>query len=163
MKLNLFALVLLTAIPAVAKEALAPLRTDAPPVIDGKLDDPVWQAAPHVTGFKTFTPDFGIDMADPTVVYFAYDRENLYFAFRCFDSAPDKIKSSISRRDNIRPDDWICINLASFTYIPGTVMHLGYGSLYEKDRFERGVLVSGSRFVETRRGVFAKASYLWRL
>ncbi len=114
MKLNLLALILLTAMPTVAREALSPLRTETPPVIDGKLEDALWQTAPHVTGFKTFTPDFGIDMADQTVVYFAYDRENLYFAFRCFDSAPDKIKSSISRRDNIRPDDWICINLDSF-------------------------------------------------
>lgn len=114
MKLNLLALVLLTAIPAVAREALSPLRTDAPPVIDGKLDDPVWQTAPSVSGFKTYTPDYDIDMADQTVVYFAYDRENLYFAFRCLDRQPDKIKSSITRRDNIRPDDWICINLDSF-------------------------------------------------
>jgi hypothetical protein len=44
----------------------------------------------------------------------AYDRENLYFAFKCFDSQPDKIKASISRRDTIRPDDWVCINLDSF-------------------------------------------------
>jgi hypothetical protein len=78
MKLNLLALVLLTAIPAVAREVLAPLRTDAPPLIDGKLDDPVWQTAPSVSGFKTYTQDYGIDMADPTVVHFAYDRENLY-------------------------------------------------------------------------------------
>jgi len=53
--------------------------------------------------------------------------------------------------------------LASFTYIPGTVMHLGYGSLYEKNRFEGEVFVTGSRFIETQRGIFAKASYLWRL
>ncbi|MGH7597994.1 MAG: DUF5916 domain-containing protein, partial [bacterium] len=53
--------------------------------------------------------------------------------------------------------------LASFTYIPGTVMHLGYGSLYEKNYFENDVLISRNRFIETQRGVFAKASYLWRL
>jgi hypothetical protein len=53
-------------------------------------------------------------MVDATVVYYAYDRENLYFAFRCFDSQPDKIKASVTSRDNIRPDDWICINLDSF-------------------------------------------------
>ena len=97
-----------------ANDALIPLRTDTPPVIDGKLDDAVWQQAPSVTGFKTFFPDYGKDMPDPTVVYYAYDRENLYFAFRCFDSEPDKIKTSVTRRDNVRPDDWICINLDSF-------------------------------------------------
>jgi hypothetical protein len=99
---------------AFANGPLIPLRIDTPPVIDGKLDDPVWQQAPTVTGFKTFIPDFGKDMPDPTVVYFAYDPENLYFAFRCFDSEPAKIKTSVTRRDNVRPDDWICINLDSF-------------------------------------------------
>jgi len=99
---------------ALASDELIPLRTDTPPVIDGKLDDAVWQQAPSVTGFKTFYPEYGKDMPDPTVVYYAYDRENLYFAFRCFDREPDKIKTSITRRDNVRPDDWICINLDSF-------------------------------------------------
>lgn len=97
-----------------AGDELIPLRTDTPPVIDGKLDDTVWQQAPSVTGFKTFYPEYGKDMPDPTVVYYAYDRENLYFAFRCFDSEPDKIKTSVTRRDNVRPDDWVCINLDSF-------------------------------------------------
>lgn len=97
-----------------ATEPLLPLKTATPPMIDGKLDDAVWQQAPTVTGFKTFTPDYGIDMPDQTVVYYAYDRENLYFAFRCFDGEPDKLKASVTRRDNIRPDDWICINLDSF-------------------------------------------------
>ena len=48
--------------------------------------------------------------------------------------------------------------LASFTYIPGTVLHFGYGSIYEKD-----ILPTDAGFAETRRGFFAKASYLWRL
>ncbi|MFQ5630974.1 MAG: DUF5916 domain-containing protein, partial [bacterium] len=91
-----------------------PLRTDTPPAIDGKLDEPFWQNAPTVTGFKTFVPDYGIEMEHQTIVYQAYDRENLYFAFRCFDSEPDKIKTSVTRRDNVRPDDWVCINLDTF-------------------------------------------------
>ncbi|MFC2168999.1 DUF5916 domain-containing protein [Acidobacteriota bacterium] len=100
-----------------AQEQLLPLRpfkTDVPPVIDGVLDDPVWQKAPYETGFKTFHPDYGIDMVEKTLVYYAHDLENLYFAFRCFDSQPDQIKASINSRDNIRPDDWICLNLDSF-------------------------------------------------
>lgn len=95
-------------------EPFAPVRTDTPPVIDGKLDDEVWAKAPFVSGFKTFHPDYGEDMADDTHVFFAYDRENLYFAFRSFDSEPEKIKASVSARDKIRPDDWVAINLDSF-------------------------------------------------
>ena len=44
----------------------------------------------------------------------AYDSENHYFAFRCFDTESDKIKSAVSARDNVGSDDWVCINLDSF-------------------------------------------------
>jgi hypothetical protein len=53
--------------------------------------------------------------------------------------------------------------LASFTYIPGTVIHLGYGSLYEKIRWENNGYTDSNRFLETQRGFFFKASYLWRM
>lgn len=95
-------------------QPLIPFKTDTPPVIDGKLDDEAWQKAPKETGFKTYHPDYNIDMVEKTVVYYAYDRENLYFSFRCFDSQPDKIKASVTSRDHIHSDDWICINLDSF-------------------------------------------------
>ncbi len=100
-----------------AEEKYAPLRpykTENPPVIDGKLDDTVWQKAPQVSGFKTWVPDYGKDMTEKTEVYYAYDQENFYVAFRCYDREPDKIKSSVTSRDNIDPDDWVCVNLDSF-------------------------------------------------
>ena len=100
--------------PAGAADPLKPLRTSTPPVIDGDIGDAVWQSAPTVTGFKTWTPDYGKDMPDQTVVYYAYDAENLYFAFRAFDSEPDRVKASIAARDGVNADDWICINLDSF-------------------------------------------------
>jgi hypothetical protein len=93
---------------------LKPLKTAQPPRIDGSLDDPVWAAAPSVTGFKTFIPDFGRDISENTVAYTAYDSENLYFAFECYDREPEKIKASLAKRDNILRDDMICINLDSF-------------------------------------------------
>ncbi len=55
--------------------------------------------------------------------------------------------------------------LASFTYIPGTVIYLGYGSAYDKLRWdpgERGYLPADD-FLRTRGSFFFKASYLWRL
>ena len=93
---------------------LRPYKTDVPPVIDGVLDDEVWRHAPTETGFKTWNPDYGRDMHSGTVVYYAYDRENLYFAFRCLDADPSQVKASISARDQTQADDWICINLDSF-------------------------------------------------
>lgn len=86
---------------------------DEPPVIDGLLDDEVWQQSAQVTGFKSFVPDFGQDMPFKTIAYMAHDDENLYFAFKCYDD-PKEIKTSIAARDKIRDDDWICINMDSF-------------------------------------------------
>jgi hypothetical protein len=97
-----------------AQEILRPLRTDTPPIIDGRLDEAVWQQAPVVGGFTTYNPDYGKAMSERTEVRMAYDNENLYFAFRCFDSEPDKVKSVVTSRDNNRADDWVCINLDSF-------------------------------------------------
>ena len=53
--------------------------------------------------------------------------------------------------------------LVSFTYIPGTVIQLGYGSLYEKVRWQENEYRPADRFLEMKRGLFFKASYLWRL
>ncbi len=53
--------------------------------------------------------------------------------------------------------------LASFTYIPGTVLHAGYGSLYERTTWVGDRPVPASSFEEMRRGLFLKASYLWRM
>jgi hypothetical protein len=55
--------------------------------------------------------------------------------------------------------------LASFTYIPGTVIHFGYGSLYDRTEWNAGerAYVPSDRFLEIKRDFFFKASYLWRL
>jgi hypothetical protein len=53
--------------------------------------------------------------------------------------------------------------LASFTYIPGTVIHLGYGEVFEKGNWrEEGFEPLGSTFHPTRKSLFLKVSYLWR-
>ncbi|MFA7229223.1 MAG: DUF5916 domain-containing protein, partial [Melioribacteraceae bacterium] len=55
--------------------------------------------------------------------------------------------------------------LISFTYVPGTVIHLGYGSLYQRTDWnenEHRYIESGD-FHEAQRGFFLKMSYLWRL
>lgn len=97
-----------------AGEPLKPTRVKTPPRIDGVIQDSEWKDCLSVTSFKTFYPDYGKDASQKTVAYAAYDSSNLYFAFHCYDTEPNKIKTSISNRDNIRPDDWVCINLDSF-------------------------------------------------
>ncbi len=59
-----------------------PKRTEQPPKIDGKLDDPAWQGAPTVNDpFITRIPVYGEVSAQKTEVWVTYDYDNIYFAF----------------------------------------------------------------------------------
>ncbi|HJW72629.1 MAG TPA: hypothetical protein VJ486_07200, partial [Geothrix sp.] len=53
--------------------------------------------------------------------------------------------------------------LASYTYIPGTVIYLGYGTLAKKQLWDNGLYRPSDHFMDMQRGLFFKASYLWRL
>lgn len=80
-------------------------RLDHPPRIDGRLDDPVWRSAVHLTHFTEVEPGDNIAPPVKTDVMFAYDSDNLYIAFDCHDSDPAAIRASITDRDHIFQDD----------------------------------------------------------
>ncbi|OQX95730.1 hypothetical protein B6I21_03935 [candidate division KSB1 bacterium 4572_119] len=53
--------------------------------------------------------------------------------------------------------------LTSFTFIPGTVVHLGYGSIYNKNKWQQNEWLPGQgKYYEMQRSLFFKASYLHR-
>ena len=53
--------------------------------------------------------------------------------------------------------------LASYEFVPGTVAHAGYGSLYEDSaEFLNRPPLSNDKYLMVNRGLFLKASYLWR-
>ena len=94
--------------------ALAPQRTEVPPVIDGRLDDAAWATPPLELGeWLSYNPLNGSPMAQRTEVRVAYDSRALYFAFHCVDPEPDKIRSTLSRRDQLWNDDWVGLSLDS--------------------------------------------------
>ena len=113
LKLLILFVLLLSDFTVFSNEGVTAVKTDIPPVIDGLLDDKAWETANRFTGFTTFIPDFDKEMPEKTVAWLAYDEENLYFAFKCYDSEPEKIKATVSARDQILNDDFICINLDS--------------------------------------------------
>lgn len=82
-------------------------------VIDGNLDESPWQLTPIRETFKTLTPVFGQDYTDQTLVWAAYDPSGLYFAFRCHEKKPDKLKTSVTQRDKIGTDDMVAVLLDS--------------------------------------------------
>jgi Carbohydrate family 9 binding domain-like/Domain of unknown function (DUF5916) len=77
-----------------------PARVDPrdAPVIDGKLDDPIWAKATIVSEFYQVEPTVGPPSVE-TRVYFAYDENNLYIGIHAEDDLPDDILASVLERD----------------------------------------------------------------
>ena len=82
------------------------------PKIDGDISDPVWSKATRIDKFYQTIPVRGARPSELTVVYVAFDENNLYFAFDCRDSQPDNILATVMQRDReLWQDDNIRIYL----------------------------------------------------
>ncbi len=105
-------LVLWVAASARAQTPLVPLEISTAPRIDGKLDDVAWQGPSLTLGtWTSYNPLHGDTIPQSTQVWIAYDTRYLYFAFRCLDPEAGRIKTSITRRDNLWNDDWVGLSL----------------------------------------------------
>ncbi|MCA1584278.1 MAG: carbohydrate binding family 9 domain-containing protein [Acidobacteria bacterium] len=95
----------LTTLPATAQEVsrtfvagTLPDNGD-PPVIDGRVDDALWQGVKPYTDFTQQDPTEGAPATEQTEVRLIVGRGQLYVGIICFDSDPTKIIVSQARRD----------------------------------------------------------------
>ncbi len=88
-------------------------RFESPPVIDGKLDDPVWQNAAVFGDFLQTQPGDNVAPKHPTEFMMGYDSKNLYLAFRVIQDK-STVRATVARRDNIFNDDYIGVFLDTF-------------------------------------------------
>jgi hypothetical protein len=99
------------------------VRTDTPPVIDGKLDDACWSQADIATDFT----DYRIEQlaVEQTLVRVLYDDQNLYIAFECLEPDPNSIVGVERRYDqSLSSEDSVVARFDTFhdhrcTYIFG--------------------------------------------
>jgi hypothetical protein len=97
------------------KKHLQALETDTKIMVDGKLEENVWQKAPAASGFIQFAPEKGAPASLQTEVRVLYDKNYIYFGFTCFDSQPHKITARVSKREGeVSSDDSIAIALDTF-------------------------------------------------
>lgn len=68
---------------------LVGFRAAQPPIIDGKLDDPIWKQAPRAETFIDGITDKPAD--EQTEAWLAYDDKAIYVAFHCHDRKPQEI------------------------------------------------------------------------
>jgi hypothetical protein len=113
---------LLLLLPAMAWAQTAPsgrpvpsvraVRSAAPIVLDGRLDEPAWREASPATGFTQSDPKEGQAATERTEVRVVYDDEALYVGARMFDAEASKIRRRLSRRDASSFDaDYIIVYL----------------------------------------------------
>ena len=78
---------------------------DQHPVIDGQLDDKVWDSATQIKDFTEVTPNEGAPASPPTICYLARDNDTLFIAFECFEDDVDSMVLQNLSRDAFLTDD----------------------------------------------------------
>ncbi|MCD6505593.1 carbohydrate binding family 9 domain-containing protein [Candidatus Poribacteria bacterium] len=150
-RISLWVLICLTPISTLAGEGyrnrrIQAVKTDQPPVIDGKLDDLCWKKAPLAHPFiDSYTSKVA---PDQTEAYVLYDEKALYVAFKCFDSQPDQIKATETKRDgNPWGDDFVEVAIDPFDI----------GQFSGRNVFKVNAI--GTQFTEIRGGRANKAEW----
>jgi Domain of unknown function (DUF5916)/Carbohydrate family 9 binding domain-like len=93
------------------QHAVTAIRTAAPPLLDGRLSEPIWSQAPPITGFTQRDPDEGREATEPTEIRILYDDDAIYIGARMVDSNAQAIASRLSNRDEIPDADYVAIYL----------------------------------------------------
>jgi hypothetical protein len=86
------------------------VRAESPPVIDGLLDEAVWQQAAKVDDLHQLDPIEYSEASQQTEIYVLYDQDALYVAARLLDTEPDRIAANVLRQGgSIGNDDQLII------------------------------------------------------
>ena len=95
-------------------EVTAVFVNDAPR-IDGHLDEAIWQQIPPITDLIQIWPDDGAPPTERSEIRIAYDRDNLYFAFKFYDKDPQLIRAkNLERGGRNDRDDHAYIALDTY-------------------------------------------------
>ncbi|MEL6499524.1 MAG: DUF5916 domain-containing protein [Planctomycetota bacterium] len=98
---------------AAAQPSLELARAEVPPIIDGRLDDPIWQQTVGSDAFTQVEPDAGATPDRRTVVRAAYDESTLYIAVRCEDEGPVRAVE-MARDGSLNGDDTVLVVIDPF-------------------------------------------------
>jgi len=75
-------------------------RVEQSPVIDGSIDEEIWQQRDEKVKFVQFLPHNGKASDFETSVQIAYSDKAIYVAARMYDPSPDKILREFGKRDD---------------------------------------------------------------
>ena len=105
------------------------------PVLDGKLDEPIWAEAAKLTDFVEFEPNDMVRGREKSIAYVAYDSQYLFLGFRAFESHPGEIRATVFPRERGGDgDDKVTFLLDTF---------LGKRRTFEFDSNPHGIQADG--------------------
>ncbi len=119
MRLNvLTAISLISLLPAsliAAPRSVVAQKTELAPVLDGRVDEEQWNPAQVASDFLQQWPVQGGPASERTEVRFLYTEDSLYIGVICYDSEPDRIVDTQSRRDgDLNDSDSVLIILDTY-------------------------------------------------
>ncbi|NQV15402.1 carbohydrate binding family 9 domain-containing protein [bacterium] len=104
MKLSHLIVASLLIIPAAhsktGPKSMSTSRTEIPPVIDGIVDEAIWNSVQPATDFYRFEPESGGHAPVKTEVRILYDNVALYVAATMYDPDPASIPRQLGKRDD---------------------------------------------------------------
>jgi hypothetical protein len=84
---------------SVVRKQYKATKIQVAPVINGILDDEAWNLGEWVDDFTQNEPYNGRPASQRTEFKILYDDNNLYVAFKAYDTSPDSIVNRLTRRD----------------------------------------------------------------
>ena len=94
-------------------DTLRLVRLNGPIVLDGRVDEPAWEAVPPLP-LVVFAPQYRMPPTERTEIRVAYDDRYLYVSGRLYDSDPKGIRARTLYRDNFAGDDHFCFALDTY-------------------------------------------------
>ncbi|MCJ7580437.1 MAG: carbohydrate binding family 9 domain-containing protein [Candidatus Aminicenantes bacterium] len=92
------------------KKVTLAIKTDESIIIDGQLNETIWEKAPEADAFIQPRPFREDPKKIKTSVKILYDDNYIYFGFLCYDAEPDKIETGTIKKDeDLRDSDSIYI------------------------------------------------------
>ncbi len=114
----LTAILLISLVPAgliAAPPSVVAQKTGQAPVLDGRVDEQQWNTAQAASDFLQQWPVQGGAASERTEVRVLYTEDSLYIGVICYDTEPDRIVDTQSRRDgDLNDSDSVLIILDTY-------------------------------------------------
>jgi hypothetical protein len=85
---------------ASGRTTIRAIRLREPLKVDGALDESFYREVPAMSDFTQVEPQGGALATERTDTWLAFDEDNVYISFRCFDSDMARLVATEMRRDS---------------------------------------------------------------